>query len=202
MCFAIRASRVVVFGSSSFTSSLCFSQAILYLVRKLTSSSIENRVLSVLQPATGSSELSWEGMNALSESTPSGAFLVAVDTSLVATAGPQFERVLGFISLQPPSQQATENKKPQSNSQLELSQSGQIRYFAVSSNVRRKGIGKQLLQAIVQHASKQHISSVFIELNQHMTEALKVAQKEGFTEIGQTWSHQRAEATIRLAKLL
>jgi ribosomal protein S18 acetylase RimI-like enzyme len=139
----------------------------------------------------------------LTQST--GEFLVAVDTSLVATAGPQFERVLGFISMQPSDKTADtqKNQKFASNkNQSDSSSTGHIKYFAVSSAMRRKGIGSQLVEAIEQYAKQQHLSSIYIDLNQHAMDAMKLLHKRGFTEISRRWSRINAEATIRLAKRL
>ncbi len=55
--------------------------------------------------------------------------------------------------------------------------------FGVKAELRRKGIGRRLLEEILRLASEQNVGSVWLEVRQSNGEAIKFYESYGFTEI-------------------
>lgn len=74
--------------------------------------------------------------------------------------------------------------------------------IVVKKNCRGKGIGKLLLQKIIENAKNDGAQEIFLEVNENNKIARQLYQYAGFTEVGKRKNYYRQESAILMAKRL
>lgn len=92
----------------------------------------------------------------LAEELGQGIFLVCVDNA----------RVLGYIGCQT------------------VLDEGAVTNVAVHPDARRRGVGKMLLRALLEHARAKQIHTIFLEVRPSNTAARQLYQNFGFYQVG------------------
>lgn len=72
-------------------------------------------------------------------------------------------------------------------------QEGHIMNLCVTPDARRQGLGRQLLQALLDHAQEHYADTVFLEVRPTNKTAIKLYRNMGFNEVGLRKDYYPAE---------
>lgn len=81
---------------------------------------------------------------------------------------------------------------------------GEIANIAISSHMRGRGLGRQLLAEVLDVGRARGVETVFLEVRDSNAAALALYQSFGFTQVGQRrgyYERPREDARILMAKL-
>jgi ribosomal-protein-alanine N-acetyltransferase len=83
-----------------------------------------------------------------------------------------------------------------------IGEQAELDNLAVSPSWRRQGIGSQLLEVASQHAAKQRVATMFLEVRRSNAAALRLYRRFGFQEAGVRphYYTNPAEDAIRLVR--
>lgn len=76
----------------------------------------------------------------------------------------------------------------------------EIMNLVTKKDCRGKGIGKKMLQVILENAEKNQFTEIFLEVNEKNKIAKSLYKNMGFCEIGKRKSYYANEAAILMAK--
>lgn len=76
----------------------------------------------------------------------------------------------------------------------------EIMNLVVRKNCRGKGIGKMLLQKIIENAQNNEIQEIFLEVNENNKRARQLYQDAGFAEVGKRKNYYGQESAILMLK--
>lgn len=78
----------------------------------------------------------------------------------------------------------------------------EIMNIVVRKNCRGKGIGKMLLQKIIEIAQNNGIQEIFLEVNENNKIARQLYQDAGFAEVGKRKNYYKQESAILMKRKL
>lgn len=76
----------------------------------------------------------------------------------------------------------------------------EIMNIVVKKNCRGKGIGKMLLQKMLENAKNDGAQEIFLEVNENNKVARQLYQNTGFSEVGKRKNYYRQESAIVMLK--
>ena len=76
----------------------------------------------------------------------------------------------------------------------------EIMNIVVKKNYRRKGIGKLLLQKMIEKAKNDGAREIFLEVNENNKIARQLYQNAGFVEVGKRKNYYKQESAIVMLK--
>lgn len=76
----------------------------------------------------------------------------------------------------------------------------EIMNIVVKKNCRGKGIGKMLLQKMIENAKNDGAQEIFLEVNENNKVARQLYQNAGFSEMGKRKNYYRQESAIVMLK--